>query len=453
MSACPSATPVWRFRLLRRFADDRSGAVAIIFALSSIVVFAIAGGAIDYSRWTYSRNTMQNAIDAAVLAGARELQVNNGNESIAIESAKSTYLTRRAKYIKEELIVFEVANSGQNFRARGNAYVQTPFMSVVGVPKLPVFEEGNRVRAEAVWAAGSNSQTNIEMSLMLDTTGSMAGQRIKDLKDAAVEMIDIVVWEDQSGATSRMALAPFSSAMNVGGYIDALIDPAVAAANDKAKKAQCVVERTGVAEAAETAPGQNAWFPSYNVVTHSGTSSCPEEVEIVPLTRDKAVLKAAVADLKAKGSTAGALGTAWAWYMLSPQWANVWPASATPAPYSQLSEIMPSGAPRLLKIAVLMTDGAYNTFQTVQNADNSNAAQQISQRAVDLCAGMKAKGITVYTVGFQLDWRSPAARCWPAQRRRSTSTTPRMVPDCAVRFATSPSARPRCGCRTSPPAA
>jgi uncharacterized protein YegL len=51
---------------------------------------------------------------------------------------------------------------------------------------------------------------------VLDVTGLMSGQKIADLKLAAKDLIDIVVWEDQSKYTSKVALVPFSEAVNVG---------------------------------------------------------------------------------------------------------------------------------------------------------------------------------------------------------------------------------------------
>ncbi len=39
---------------------------------------------------------------------------------------------------------------------------------------------------------------------------------------AAKDLIDIVVWDDQSKYTSRVALAPFSAAVNVGDYFTAI---------------------------------------------------------------------------------------------------------------------------------------------------------------------------------------------------------------------------------------
>lgn len=395
--------PFWsRNPRLARFADDRSGTVAVVSAICAVLVLAIAGAAVDYSRWLHGRSMMQAAVDAAVLAGGRELQVSGSDEARAINSALTTYRAMRIKYVQDETIAFNVANRGLNMQARGNAYVSTPFMGLLGTSQLPIFAEGENVRAEAAWTAGSNSDTSIEMALMLDTTGSMAGSKIHDLRDAAAEMVDIVVWPDQSQATSRMAIVPFSSAVNVGDLITQVIDPSLLTPRSQAAAAKCVVERLGSAEASDTAPDNGAWMSSYNVVVGSGTSNCPEDVEILPLSSDRSRLKSTIAALKAQNSTAGALGTAWAWYMLSPAWSAIWPAGSTPASYSAT---VPNGAnpPRVAKIAVLMTDGAYNTFLTVQNADQSRAAEEISAKAVALCGGMKQKGIVVYTVGFALD--------------------------------------------------
>jgi Mg-chelatase subunit ChlD len=73
--------------------------------------------------------------------------------------------------------------------------------------------------------------------------------------------------------------------------------------------------------------------------------------------------------------------------MLSPEWKDIWPEGSKPAAYDD---------EETMKIAILMTDGVYNVWYN--GDDNGNASEQ----AVSLCAGMKAKGITVYTVGFDL---------------------------------------------------
>ena len=65
----------------------------------------------------------------------------------------------------------------------------------------------------------------------------------------------------------------------------------------------------------------------------SGYCSTPETNEVVPLTSDKSFLLNKIDGLTATGSTAGALGTAVTWYMLSPKWNSVWPSACpTSAP-------------------------------------------------------------------------------------------------------------------------
>jgi hypothetical protein len=131
-------------------------------------------------------------------------------------------------------------------------------------------------------------------------------------------------------------------------------------------------------------------------------------VSVVPLTIDGDYLNGRIASLQAAGSTAGHIGLAWGWYMLSPNWASLFSASEQGASYS---------APETLKIVVLMSDGAFNTgyCNGVISADSNNGAGSGSERincnatngqpfdqARALCTAMKNQDIIIYTVGFGL---------------------------------------------------
>ena len=52
---------------------------------------------------------------------------------------------------------------------------------------------------------------------------------------------------------------------------------------------------------------------------------------VYPLTDDKDVLKRRIDKLTTSGSTAGHLGTAWAWYLLSPNWNSIFSTAFTTA--------------------------------------------------------------------------------------------------------------------------
>lgn len=167
----------------------------------------------------------------------------------------------------------------------------------------------------------------------------------------------------------------------------------------------CVSERAGAQAFTDAGPstvllGRN--YPASN-------NPCVGQA-IKPLSTDKAALKAQIDTFTAAGSTAGHIGAAWAWYMVSPNFASLWPAASQPAAY---------GTDHLYKVVVLMTDGAFNTFycNDVISHQSTSGSGNLSEhtscdapngtafvQAQALCDGMKASGkdIIVYTVGFNV---------------------------------------------------
>jgi Flp pilus assembly protein TadG len=398
--------------LFGRFAQSQSGNIAMMFGLTIMVIFGAVGGAIDYGRWLNARQQTQHAIDAAVLAAGRVLQTSGGNASEALATAEKYYNELKSQITSTDTINFQLADDGAAVEAVGDAKVSTPFLNVLGIPHLPVY-----TKAKAILAVGGNQETNIEIGMMLDVTGSMAGSKIKDLQLAAKDLINIVVWDNQGEYTSKVAIAPFAPRVNVGSYITKLTGlPATKTFSGKTRKPiECVTERTGTEAFTDAAPANNKYLGAYmgdtgttainNSSNYSSSGSCSApaaDETVLPLTNDKAVLNAKIDTLGASGSTAGQLGTAWAWYLISPKWADIWPSNSKPAPYSDLTVLGENGQPKLQKIVILMTDGAYNTTGGTQYGDNSTQAKTISNNAVEICKNMKAVGITVYTVGFAL---------------------------------------------------
>ena len=376
---------------LRRFANDTRGTTALIFALTLIPVVATVGAAVDYGRALRDRAQMQNTLDSAVLAAGRKYQVTQ--EKVASEMAGTEHIDRTLA-ISSPLASRTVTINETSLRVRAEAVanIASPFLSILGWNTLTV-----AAASEAALAVGGNAETNLEIAMMLDVTGSMGGQKIIDMKTAAKDLVDIVVWDDQSRYTSKVALAPFSARVNVDTHIQNVTGLAASSGGNKLRK--CVTERTGTHEYTDASPGPGAWFNGYNGTrtgssnySSSGNCTTPSS-RIIPLTSSKTTLKSHIDSFSATGTTAGHLGTAWAWYLLSPNWHSIWPVSSRPAAYN---------TPDTQKIAILMTDGIYNTIGGVQYGDNSSQAQDASNRAVTLCAAMKTAGITVYTVGFDL---------------------------------------------------
>ena len=167
----------------------------------------------------------------------------------------------------------------------------------------------------------------------------------------------------------------------------------------------CVSERTGANAFTDAAPSTTYLGRNYSV---GSDNPCPGGGAIMPLSTDTTAINARINALQAAGSTAGHLGTAWGWYTLSPNFGYLFPGASQPAAYD---------APSTLKIMVLMTDGAYNSSycngvisqlsgsgsgSTCNHINCNSANGDAPTQALAVCTAMKAQGVIIYTVGFDL---------------------------------------------------
>lgn len=432
-----------RTNVLSRFARDKRGSTAIIFGLTIYPIFLTIGLAVDYGRAVGARNQMQQILDSAALAGGRAAQTFDASNS-SYASAKDAAIGEATKYFNQmgvsqtisKSIELTSHNSSQTeFVFTATAWVQTPFLNAAGIirsePALDGAPQGcqtswwncQKVTSKAtalVESGGSNDGTSLEVSMMLDITGSMSGTKIEDLKAAAKDAVDIMVWADQSQTTSRIALVPFSEDVRLPTL--SAFEKAVGTANvstgtstpalkrveqsgyyfNQPYNDYCVVERTGAEKYTDKSPGTDRYVMP-NRIYNGWTQDCavPSTAALMPLTSNKTQLKDRIDALTVKGGTAGHIGTAWAWYTLSPEWNNLWSADENKA--------KSYGTEKLRKIAILMTDGDYNTQYSSKGIRTSVFSSPLTPangssntQALALCEGMKNKGIEVFTIGFMV---------------------------------------------------
>ncbi len=205
-------------RALSAFAGDKHGNVAITFGLMSIAMFMCMGLAIDMGRWLNAKQTTIAAMDSAVLAGGRALQINPNDTAGALAVAQKYYVenTKTRISVLRDTVTYVTGDGGKSLVAEGNAWIKTTIMGLGGIEELPLLDTSGTEYSKAQLATGGNATINLEVSMMLDITGSMSGQKIIDMKEAAKDLIDIVVFDDQSKYTSKVALVPFSQAVNLG---------------------------------------------------------------------------------------------------------------------------------------------------------------------------------------------------------------------------------------------
>lgn len=393
-------------RLLGRLRRDDRGVAAVQFALVAVPLSVTIFGVIDVSRASTERVRLQDALDAAALAAARSTATTNaqvqtiGSQVLAADMANGKATLRSAAFTIQGDKVVAVATASI-----------TPVIAGVWLDGDMTLNAGTEV---------TRASNNLEVSLVLDVTGSMAGQRIADLKTAAKDLVDLVVHDTQTPYYSKAALVPYSAAVNVGTYASQIRGTyssgtctsagcqkytftSAAGSSRTFSITNCVTERTGAQAFTDAAPSVALLGRHY-----AGTSNPCLSTSIMPLTTDKAALKTRIDSLQASGSTAGHIGLGWGWYMISPNFGSLWPQESQPGAY---------GAEKLMKVVVLMTDGAFNTAYCNGvvardsgsgsgsssdhincNAPNGDAFAQ----ALSLCANMKAAGVTIYTVGFDV---------------------------------------------------
>jgi Flp pilus assembly protein TadG len=93
------------YSALRRLAADQRGNVAIILGLAVIPLFVTLGLAVDGSRGYLVKSKLQDAIDAAGLAGGRALESDNARADIDMFFQQNY----PADYLGGQLDAFDVA--------------------------------------------------------------------------------------------------------------------------------------------------------------------------------------------------------------------------------------------------------------------------------------------------------------------------------------------------------
>ena len=133
----------------------------MLFGLMCVVLFLAVGGAVDFGRWLHARTQTAAALDAAVLAAGRTLQVDRSDTNAAIETAKRFYRenTRTRLDLLEDTIDFVVVEDGNAVTANGAAYIETPFLKLAGIPKLQLLKLSAPSSRRPFWPPAATPST------------------------------------------------------------------------------------------------------------------------------------------------------------------------------------------------------------------------------------------------------------------------------------------------------
>lgn len=181
-------------------AGHEGGNFAIIASVLAVPLVAAAGMAMDLSTISRTRAELQSAMDAAVLAVAREGK--DIDDAKAIEIAKMFVANNyHLKYTD-----FDIVREGTSVRVVAKTRTQLAFGGLLGYSD---------------WQVGASSAADIayasyEIALVLDTTGSMQGGKLQSMKDAVDGMIESMSAQVKDKNKLHFSLVPFATFVNVG---------------------------------------------------------------------------------------------------------------------------------------------------------------------------------------------------------------------------------------------
>ena len=214
--------------LARRLARDARGNVAMLFGLSLPVLILMTFGGVDIHRISTVRVNLQDALDAAALAAARSPYTEDEDlQRVGLAALKANLQAYPHVTLEEGLTSFTLDDEDvviADARVQVKTLVANIFLPPYGQMMDDYMPVGSHSEVD-------RSSRNIEVALVLDVTGSMAGQRIIDLKAAAKELVDIIVQPVQSPYYSKLALVPYSMGVNLGSDANAARAAPIGASN------------------------------------------------------------------------------------------------------------------------------------------------------------------------------------------------------------------------------
>jgi Flp pilus assembly protein TadG len=192
-------------RLAGRFARNNKGSVATLSALALIPVTIAAGAGLDISRAMMGRGALQDALDATALALAH-MPANTPNATL--KERGQQWLTANLTNSGLGAVTLVVTPAKGKIVLDASADVPTVISSLAGISNVPV-----KAHSEVKW--GLN---HVELALVLDNTGSMAGTKLSTLKTAANALIDTLVNSTDTSDPDalKISVVPFSMTVKIG---------------------------------------------------------------------------------------------------------------------------------------------------------------------------------------------------------------------------------------------
>lgn len=402
--------------------SDRRGGIAILFGLLAVPLVACVGLAIDYTRSNRIATDAQLSLDAAALAAARAKSLSQGDPKVVAEQYFQSNFIAKNDTIKYKVLT--TLNEGsRNITVRAAADMKTYFARIMGIDSFKLDLE-----AQATYGLMAS-----ELVLVLDNTGSMEGTKLEALKTAATGLVDTIYSVPNAEANVRVGIVPFAQYVNVGmeyraaSWMDVPMDssttqyqcwntyPNAVSSNCQTTTSSCLkdgmpsscttttcdwnygdpVETCGDVTSTKTwygCVGSRAYPAEVGTSSDFSTrvpgimnASCNSPLS--RLTNSRTDLVDKIQAMTASQETFIQPGVIWGWRVLD--WNGPFADGLDPS------------ATEVRKYMVVMTDGINTKSPAYPEHWNTDAALS-NQLTAETCASVKAKGVVIFTVAFEV---------------------------------------------------
>jgi Flp pilus assembly protein TadG len=193
------------FLRLRHLGRDECGAVLLKVTIALLPLLSVVGVALDLGHVLLAKQKLTNAIDAAAIAVGRHPELAEVEDVTALAQSfvQAHFPTKSAV---GDLVGFTVAATTKQVDVTATARVTLTFLPILGYNSIDVTVSSMVLR----------QLRKIELAMVLDNSGSMAGSRMTALKSSANALVGALFGSETTSEFVKIGLVPFTGAVNVG---------------------------------------------------------------------------------------------------------------------------------------------------------------------------------------------------------------------------------------------
>lgn len=351
-----SARPRLRSRLARRFVRREDGTITVFALMVFVLMVGVGGIAIDLMRYETRRVQLQYTLDRAVVAAA------SLNQTLQPEAVVRNYFETAGLGNYRLRVDVENGVNSRRVSVQAEAEVPTLFMSLFG----------QRVLSSPAFGTAEERFNNIEVSLVLDVSGSMDdSNRMANMKPAARDFVTAILRANANQNGDQLvsvSLVPYNNTVNLGTTLSSVFQ--LSGEHNFSRCARFEAFDFNMTGLDPAVPIQRMAHFDWWALEYSdpviGEMTCPRDNRhaILPWSHDEAALHGAIDSFVSYGGTAIDAGLRWGVALLDPMARPALNGLVTTGAVHPDFENRPAAYNdrETMKVLVLMTDGA-NSFQ------------------------------------------------------------------------------------------